>query len=79
MKSPRLSSGHVMLIRHRALNYQKALRAERNDLVINEMRNLLHDLLGPEEILELASTWLNQRRRDERDERATLRRVAKAK
>lgn len=66
-----------MLIRHRAVNYQMALREDRNDLVINEMRNLLYDLLGPDEVLELAATWLSQRRRDERDHNRTLREVKK--
>ncbi len=55
----KLTSGLVLMMRHRAKNYSAVLRDDRaSDLTIQEMRNLLYDIVGPDEIMELTNCWL---------------------
>ncbi len=59
---PRLNTGIVLMMRHRATNYRLALRnSKSSDLALNEMRTLLQDMLDPDIVLELIESWLRQK------------------
>lgn len=70
MPSHKISSGLVIMLRHRAANYALALRNNASDRVTHELRTLLCDMLDPDVVMELTSAWLKQQEtRAERSER----------
>lgn len=66
IRRAKLSTGLILMLRHRASNYAMALRNDRDALVTNECRNLLCDLVDPDTVMELTDAWLRQQSRDER-------------
>ncbi len=59
---PKLNTGIILMMRHRATNYRSALRnSKTSDLALNELRTLLTDMLDPDIVLELTEAWLRQK------------------
>lgn len=52
-RPPPLSTGYVMLLRHRAINLLMA-----TGKAGDECYDLMHQMLGPREILELVNAWI---------------------
>lgn len=61
---PKLNTGLVALIRHRAANYALGLSKGDSDKVVHELRTLMSDMLGPDEVMELTAAWLKVHRKD---------------
>ncbi len=55
----------VLLLRHRAKTYEQALKADRNgnERALREARELLHDMITPDMIIELTNLWLSAQKR----------------
>lgn len=59
VRRQKLTTGLILMLRHRAVNYALALKADRNDIATNECRNLLADMVVDSDVvMELTDAWL---------------------